>query len=565
MMESPYFLGIHVGHDCNVSVMDADGRVLFAAGEERFNRQKMFAGFPAQSLAFVLDRFGRNVSYLATARMRMREKLVRELRFFVTSFAHRRAAPRFSIWVKNGLNKLFSGRSLEAHVQDTGIDPEWPVENVEHHRAHAAGAFYHSGFDRAWIMTLDGEGDGLSCAFYRGSRTGGLESVCTFFHNDVTVGRDYEKVTAMLGFHPIRHPGKVTGLAAYGKYHEDCIADLRDYLDQAWVSDRSRILSPAEAYQVIEPEGLQKLREMRQTRFGRYSREDIAFSIQWLTEQKVQELIRRTIPDIETSSICLAGGVFANVSVNRRVKAMGFQSVFVMPAMTDCGLSLGAGLFCHPNRSRIPAADTMYFGCSYTPDEIRHVLDQRSVAYTCPANMARTVAELLAAGKVIARFDGAMEFGPRALGNRSILYHCGDPSVNDWLNRQLNRTEFMPFAPVTMEPFAADRYENYRGAERTARFMTITFACSPQMHQESPAVVHVDGTARPQIIHEQDNPGYYAILDAYYHLSGIPTLVNTSFNMHEEPIVRTPVEALAAFESSHLDALIAGPYLVRRS
>lgn len=179
--------------------------------------------------------------------------------------------------------------------------------------------------------------------------------------------------------------------------------------------------------------------------------------------------------------------------------------------------------------------------------------------------MAETVAELLAGGSVVARFDGPMEFGPRALGNRSILYHCNDPSVNDWLNKQLRRTEFMPFAPVTMDRFAADRYIGYQGAERTARFMTITFPCTDVMKQEAPAVVHVDGTARPQIVHQQDNPGYYAILDAYYRLTGIPTLINTSFNIHEEPIVMTPTDAIKAFETSLLDALIIGPYLVRRT
>lgn len=565
MTDTAYCLGIHIGHDCNVTAMDPDGNILFAAGEERFNRRKMFAGFPEQSLKYVFDQWGKNVSHLATARMSMRRKVLRELGFFCSSFLHHRAAPRFTIWLKNGFSKLFDGRTLEATVHETGIDPEWPVANVEHHRAHAAGAFYHSGFESAWVMTLDGEGDGLSCAFYKASRSTGIHSRKHYFHNEVTVGRDYEKVTAMLGFHPLRHPGKITGLAAYGKRNDDCIETLQTYLASGWKSDRMRILDPSTAYQVIDSSGIRQLREERDTIFGQFSREDIAFAVQWLTERKVEALIRQNIPDPATTDICLAGGVFANVAVNRRVQEMGFRSIFVMPAMTDCGLSLGACMHSHPKRGNIPAAETMYLGNHYSADTIRATLDDLGVAYTQPSNMAKHVAELLAAGKVIARFDGPMEFGPRALGNRSILYHCGDPTVNDWLNKQLKRTEFMPFAPVTMESFAPERYLGYEGAERTAKFMTITFECSSVMRDEAPAVVHVDGTARPQIINASQNPGYYAILESYYELTGIPTLVNTSFNMHEEPIVRTPQEALMAFDASALDALIAGPCLVQRA
>jgi len=563
-MDSQYYLGIHIGHDCNVSVMDPDGRVRFAAGEERFNRRKMYAGFPEQALEYVFDHWGRDVTQLATARMKMRRKVARELNFFVNSFIHHRAAPRFSIWLKNGMKKLWVGRTLEAGVHQTGIDPEWPVDNVEHHRAHAAGAFYHSGYPRAWVMTLDGEGDGLSCAFYKADRTSGIRPVKQYFHNQVTLGRDYEKVTAMLGFHPLRHPGKITGLAAYGTRNDACIEALNAYLLKGWKIERSRILDASDAYQVIDPSGIEKLRGDRRSLFGEYTREDLAFAIQWLTERKIEELIRKNIPDDAMTNICLAGGVFANVAVNRRVKEMGFQSIFIMPAMTDCGLSLGACMHGHPNRNAISPAETMYFGCRYSPEEIKAVLDRSSVSYKCPRNLEKTVADLLASGKVVARFDGAMEFGPRALGNRSILFHCGDPTVNDWLNRQLKRTEFMPFAPVTLASHAAERYIGYAGAERTSRFMTITFECSPVMRDEAPAVVHVDGTARPQVIHSADNPGYYAVLDAYYALTGIPSLVNTSFNMHEEPIVRTPAEALKAFEASRLDALIAGPYLVIR-
>jgi len=164
---------------------------------------------------------------------------------------------------------------------------------------------------------------------------------------------------------------------------------------------------------------------------------------------------------------------------------------------------------------------------------------------------------------VVARFDGRMEYGPRALGNRSIMYHAREPEVNQWLNKRLGRTEFMPFAPVTLYEAREKCYLNIKGAEHTAEFMTITFDCTDFMRDNCPAAVHVDGTARPQLIRREVNPGYYDIVKEYEKLSGIPSLINTSFNMHEEPIVNSPEEAVRAFIQGALDYLAIGPFLVK--
>jgi carbamoyltransferase len=173
------------------------------------------------------------------------------------------------------------------------------------------------------------------------------------------------------------------------------------------------------------------------------------------------------------------------------------------------------------------------------------------------------IAQLLAKGHVVARFTGAMEYGPRALGHRTILYQTTDPSVNDWLNARLKRTEFMPFAPATLIEFAASRYIGIDGATDPARFMTITFNCTEQMKQESPGVVHIDGTARPQLIDPETAPDFYQILSAYHRLTGIPSLINTSFNMHGEPIVCTPDDAMRSFQAGNLDYLAIGNWLVK--
>jgi carbamoyltransferase len=204
-----------------------------------------------------------------------------------------------------------------------------------------------------------------------------------------------------------------------------------------------------------------------------------------------------------------------------------------------------------------------YLGTGYTHAEIRAAVERSGLRCTYhPGSIEVEVAQKLAEGKVVARFAGRMEYGPRALGNRSILYQPGDPSVNDWLNELLRRTEFMPFAPSSLYEAADDLYENVAGAEDTARFMTITFHCKPATVEQCAGVVHVDGTARPQLVRWEDNPSYYRIVDEYRKRTGMPTIINTSFNIHEEPIVRSPDDALRAFLDSTLDYLAIGDLLV---
>ena len=207
----------------------------------------------------------------------------------------------------------------------------------------------------------------------------------------------------------------------------------------------------------------------------------------------------------------------------------------------------------------------VYLGPEYSDEYTAGVLCASNLKFSREINIEEKLAELLSEGKTVARFDGRMEYGPRALGNRSILCQSTDKTVNDWLNKRLKRTEFMPFAPVTLFEFKDACYINVDGAERAAKFMTIAVDCTEWMKQVSPGVVHVDGTARPQLIKEEDNPGYYKILKEYHKITGIPSLINTSFNMHEEPIVCTPEEAIRTFIAAKLDYLAINKFLVKNS
>jgi len=204
----------------------------------------------------------------------------------------------------------------------------------------------------------------------------------------------------------------------------------------------------------------------------------------------------------------------------------------------------------------------IYFGTQYGDEEICTCIEAFGFDASYEADITNVVAKLLAEGYVVARFTGRMEYGPRALGHRSILYQAADPSINDWLNVHLLRTEFMPFAPATLQEYADECFEGLDGARDSARYMTVTFNCTEKMHAQSPGVVHVDGTARPQILDPDTAPDFYKIAVAYHRLTGIPSLINTSFNMHGEPIVCTPEDALRSFNQGRLDYLAIGNWLV---
>ena len=295
---------------------------------------------------------------------------------------------------------------------------------------------------------------------------------------------------------------------------------------------------------------------------------DVAAAAQKRFEDVLVDYVRHAVRETGRSTVVMAGGCFANVVLNQKILQLPEVSrIYVHPAMNDQGISMGAGLAHLAEREGGVTNEplhTVFLGPSYTEEEIGLALEAHGLPYERPESMPNTAAKALAERKVIARYDGRLEYGPRALGNRTIMYPTDDRSVNDWLNKRLRRTEFMPFAPVTLSEHAAECYRNYEGGELAWRYMTVTFEVTEAVRKRSPGIVHLDGTARPQVIHREDNPGYYDIIRGYHELTGTPTVINTSFNMHGEPIVCTPDDALRAFTASGLDHLILGPYFVRQ-
>ena len=389
-----------------------------------------------------------------------------------------------------------------------------------------------------------------------------------------SIGHFYSGITVALGFKAIRHEGKITGLAAYGNPPAELMEKFRQLFK---INNDGEIFSELPTNLNIVPyphtvfgDYLTKIKDLIQG----YTREEVAAAAQVLLEEVVTEWASFWVKKTGEKDLFLSGGVFANVKLNQRILEIeGVNSIYVHPAMSDSGLGVGAALEAYHNARSANNTEytpytlgNIYFGPSFSDDQIHSAIKDSGLKFDQPSEIEKEIAQKLDKGKIVALYNGGLEYGPRSLGARTVLYHTKDVKVNDWLNRQLGRTEFMPFAPVTMYEKANDCYIINDGKDPyyTSKFMTITMDCKENMKEMSPAVVHIDGTARPQLIKREDNPFYYDILNEYFKISGIPSLVNTSFNMHEEPIVCTPAEAIKAFEQSNLDFICLGSYLVEK-
>jgi carbamoyltransferase len=560
-------LGLNNGIDAGAALVE-DGRVVCAINEERLNRQKMFWGPPLLSLEEVLrvaDVDPADVDHVAQSSITGGggvhndfldppgiKKLVEEVSRF--PFSH-------SDLVKSAY-RMVSGRQrkdevVDARLRQLGISA--PKRYIEHHQCHAASAYYCSPFgdtpEDVLVMTADGVGDGICHSTNVVDKSHHIvrKHESMIFHS---VAEIYAYVTHNLGFMYNRHEGKVTGLAAYGK-PEKTIGIFRQAM--GFDPDRLELRSGLHAW---GRPGAKKLHAMLQG----YKREDIAAGLQRALEEVMCGLVGASMRRYEKRLLCVAGGLFCNVRMNQALLELPeVEDIYIHPGMGDCGQGLGAalGLWAELEESPKPQLlRNVYLGPSYGDDEIERALASHGVEYHRPENVHRETARLLADKKVVARFAGRMEYGPRALGHRTIYYQTADRTVNDWLNKRLERTEFMPFAPILLKERAHEFLAGWEPEHSVAaNFMTITYGVTKKAEQVAPAAVHVDATARPQTVTAEDNPEPYALIKAYEQLTGVPILVNTSFNMHEEPIVCTPHDAIRAFLQGRLDALAIGDFI----
>lgn len=571
-------LGIIDSKPSSAAILD-DGRILSAIAEERLSRMKLASGMPRAAITHVMAEAGvtaRDIEQVAVAQQVsvfepepipwkgwFEDGELKTRRFDKISSS---LAPHFGrvplAWrVHHQLKRMTSrerGQQLPRLIRDAyGITA--PLRFYDHHYCHATTAYFTSSFDRSLVVTLDGGGDFRSGSVYlgEGGQLRQLASVDSFN----SLGNFYSYITELCGFKAEKHEGKITGLAASG---EPVYADiLRQFI---------RYQEPGQIRYTVPMYHRSALQLLSERLPADFDRAHLAASVQTVLEEVGVSFIRYWLRRTGARNIAVAGGVFANVKFNQRVHELPeVDNFFVHPAMDDGGLSVGSALAALVDQPQINNEQLnrrltdVYYGPEYDNDDIEQVIRGADCHATYFDDIHQVIADLLAQGYVVARFTGRMEYGPRALGHRTILYQTTDPSVNDWLNERLQRTEFMPFAPATLAAHAAECYEGLAGAQDPARFMTITFNCTPKMREQSPGVVHVDGTARPQIVDAETAPDFYRTLTAYHRLTGNPSVINTSYNMHGEPIVCTPQDAMRSFLQGNLEYLAIGDWLVSSS
>ena len=569
------------GHDSSAAVF-RDGKLVAAISEERLSRMKCQGGdIPQLAIDAVLAEAGatrRDVTdiglmcgYYPEEYFRRLSKKTEAWRKFVRFRRRIRLKATERIWTGHILREARAANiayadcfRTELFLRKEGFSPSTRVSHHPHHPVHALLAGYYSGFGRCLVLTLDGCGDlgdvHTSSIYEKGS----LEELVVTDGVGKSAGLFYQIITELLGFRPTRHEGKVLGLAAFGD-PQPLLPSFRKALRLAPCGTRFDS-------DFVDPKTSERDRRAFLAEVIRgHSRENIAAAAQQALEDAAVSLTRNMVVQTGLADVALNGGVAANVKLNQRIAALPeVNKISVFPAMSDTGNSVGAALFAMEAVQPGFLAATqhtlrdVYLGPEATDEEIEKelALNQLRFEKLDTDALVKRTAQAIHDGFVVGWFQGRMEFGPRALGNRSMVARPTDAEINKSLNDRLERTEFMPFAPSVLAENADELFLNVAKAAHPAEFMTVTFDVREEWKQRIPAVVHVDGTARPQLVRADRNPIYHALIKCYYELSGIPLVLNTSFNVHEEPIVCGPAEAVRALSEDRIDALAIGPYWV---
>ena len=528
-----------------------DGRLVAAVNEERLNRHKLWGGVPLQSIAECLRLGGveaKDVEQVVVGTQATPNVIARafrdvhqplrkwngQFRYVLNAFITYQTLAR-QLRAPLAMEAAVARAILARDLREEGIAAK--VTTVDHHLAHAAGAWSTSPFDEALVVTVDGLGDGLSVTVSVGRRGQGLARV----HQETgfsALTLYYSRLTEFLGFTAIKDEGKVNALAAY--------TNEMPALDIA-----RKILSTRDGRLSVKNHLLPESRDAWPwNELAKHGREEVAASFQKNLEDVMKEFVRHWLKKTGMRNLALAGGLFANVKLNQRLASMDeVEGIYIFPHMGDGGLAVGGCLAWL--KSEPEPLKNAFLGPSFDEAQVQAALAETGAKGRRCEDIEVETGKLLAAGKVVARHSGRMEFGPRALGNRSILFQATDPTTIDWLNVQLKRSPFMPFAPAMLDEDYHACVVGGHKATHASQFMTIAFDVTPRMRKECPGAVHVDDTARPQRITADANPGFARILKVYKDLTGLPSVINTSFNMHEEPIVCTPRDAVLAFRKSN--------------
>ena len=578
-------LGINAYHGNASAAIVCDGKLIAAVEEERFNRVKYAAGFPSQAIRYCLKAAGltlNEIDYVAVPRnpyARLATKLLYALR--MPSFARERA----KVLVKfQGIPEALA-HAFDADPKKIGAK----FHRIEHHQAHLASSFYCSPFDRAALLSADGLGDFASTMWGTGS--GGrmkIEGAIAFPHS---LGLFYSAVTQYLGFLKFGDEYKVMGLAAYGQPEQlelfrdivrfengsggngfrlglDYFSHHRTGPEMSWAeADKTPTLGK------LFSEGMEKrlgpVRSPDQALEQRHR--NLAASLQARLEEVYLGMLKKLADRTGMKAVCLAGGVAFNCVANGKIlDGTPFEQVYVHPAAGDGGLSVGAAFFVWHQILGKPRSFVMDHACwgpEFSRKEIRYAVDSNGLAQKgCviaelgEQELMHRAASIIAHGKVLGWFQGRAEWGPRALGNRSIVADPRRPEMKEILNKRIKHREiFRPFAPSILAEATSEYFEK----SHPSPFMTLAYSVRPEKRDKIPAPTHVDGTGRLQTVTREANPRYHALISAFRDLTGVPVVLNTSFN-DNEPIVCRPEEAIDCFQRTQMDALVLGDLLITR-
>jgi carbamoyltransferase len=555
-------LGINYSqmHDSS-ACMVRDGELLFAVAEERLSRIKHDAGFPRLAIQACLDFAGVPASQLDEVCFGW-PRAGAAFRHDLRCFAMGKMPPNYlnvlnstlhflSMWHQQAGAKRFTQHFGKVKAR---------MRFVDHHLAHAISAYAYSGFAESAVVVMDGRGAWEATSIWHG-RDGRLDHVMTIPFPD-SVGHFYSEFTAYLGFQRNSDEWKVMGLAPFGKSGVDLSAFM-DPLAHPYRAHSKRLFSSAAKPFAGIADLLGPPRVPESEIDDRHK--NIAYAVQEMCEIAMMSVVKIAMQKTGSRNLCMAGGVALNSKANGKIAASGLvDKLFVQPAASDDGVALGAALAAYldgggklPNRAMRHA----YLGPAFDDEAIESALRTYKLRYTRMDDAAASAAELLAQGKIIGWFQGRMEFGPRALGSRSILADPRDPEMTVKVNNAVKFREWWrPFAPSFKKEAAAD----YLESAGDSPFMILTAQVRPEKRAVIPAVTHVDGSARPQTVEKEVNPLYWRLIDEFGKRTGVPVIMNTSFNLRGEAIVHTPTDAVRTFFSSGMDALCIGSFLVEK-
>ena len=575
-------LGINAYHGNASAAIVCEGRLVAAVEEERFNRVKYAAGFPAQAIRYCLKEAGlelKDVDHVAVPRnpyARLGTKLFYAIR--MPSFARER------VKVLAKFTGIPEALALAFDTDPAKIAAKF--HRIEHHQAHLASALFVSPFERAALLSADGLGDFASTMWGtgEGSRMK-IDGAIAFPHS---LGLFYSAVTQYLGFLKFGDEYKVMGLAAYGEAEQleafrdivrasgdgfrlglDYFTHHRSGPEMSW-ADADKTPTMGKMFSEAMERRLGPKRNPEEPLEQRHR--NLASALQTRLEEVYLGMLKKLAERTGLKAVCLAGGVAFNCVANGKIfDATGFEQVYIHPAAGDGGLAVGAAFFVWHQilgKPRSFVMDHAYWGPGYTRDEIRRAIDASGlvkngwrVEELAEDQLMQRTAAIVADGKILGWFQGRSEWGPRALGNRSIVADPRRPEMKEILNQRIKHREiFRPFAPSILAESTGEWFEK----SHPSPFMTLAYSVRLEKRSKIPAPTHVDGTGRLQTVTREANPRYWSLIKAFEQVTGVPVVLNTSFN-DNEPIVCRPEEALDCFQRTQMDALVLGDFLITRS